>query len=612
MKLSLRTAIALAILLGLLLPAAISGLISVQREMQSVRADMDHTQTRYLDILVLGMQEPLWNLAPEAGKPLLDALMSDERIVRIIVNDASLGVFLTKNLPERRQGHLRSMTHAVNKQGNNIGTITLEMDDGTVTREIENTHKAYLIAVLVQATISLALILFILHSRILAPMRQLSSQAKKLAGTELDTPFAWHRDDEIGALGQNLEATRKAIKSLLGTLEQKTIQLETDLISRQQIESALIASQNRYRRLVETTDVIPWDANPGEWRFTYVGPQAERLLGYPISNWYGEGFLSSYLHPDDRHLAYQLFTDTQSENFEFECRMLAKDGQNIWALVVASSQMDSNNRRRLHGFILNITARKQAEIELEKYRNHLEDLVDTRTRALTSCTHELEAFSYSVSHDLRTPLRTIDGFSQVLLEDYGDTLDANARHYLQRIRSAITGMASLIEDLLNLSKLSRSELRRQEVNLSTLAQDIAEELNALQIGHEISIEIAPDMYANVDPKLIRIVLHNLLDNAWKFSSPMASPHVRFSVSTVNQQQVYFISDNGIGFDMKDANKLFSPFQHLHPQSEHTGNGIGLAIVQRIISRHDGHIWAKALPNEGATFYFTLPAPKKTE
>jgi len=263
MKLSLRTAIALAILLGLLLPAAISGLISVQREMQSVRADMDHTQTRYLDILVLGMQEPLWNLAPEAGKPLLDALMSDERIVRIIVNDASLGVFLTKNLPERRQGHLRSMTHAVNKQGNNIGTITLEMDDGTVTREIENTHKAYLIAVLVQATISLALILFILHSRILAPMRQLSGQARKLASTELDTPFAWHRDDEIGTLGQNLEATRKAIKSLLGTLEQKTIQLETDLISRQQIESALIASQNRYRRLVETTDVIPWDANPG-------------------------------------------------------------------------------------------------------------------------------------------------------------------------------------------------------------------------------------------------------------------------------------------------------------------------------------------------------------
>lgn len=610
MKLSLRTALILAILLGLLLPATISGVFSIRNDLREAEQELTRYHRRYAETLVLGMQEPLWNLAPETGKPLLDSLMSDERIVRITVTDSSLGMFLTTDRPDRRLGHLRSIVLVVSKQGRSVGTVNLEMDDGLDTLHIRNKHQRYLFAVIAQAAISLALILFLLHSRILSPLRQLTEQSKKLANNDLDSVFLWRRQDEIGILGQNLEASRKSLKNLMGALEQKNIQLEVDLISRQQIESALLASQNRYRRLVETTSIIPWDANPGEWRFTYVGPQAEALLGYPLSVWYNEGFLSSYLHADDRHLAYQLFTDTLRDGSQFECRLLASDGREVWVLLTASTQEDDANRRRLQGFIIDITQRKQAELELEKYRTHLEETLESRTRALTATNHELEAFSFSVSHDLRAPLRAIDGFSQVLLEDYSPSLDSNARHYLQRIRSSINVMAGLIDDLLNLSKLSRAELRIQTVNLSEIAQDIAEELNALHVGPEVSLEISPEMYADADPKLIRIVLHNLLDNAWKFSASSPAPHVRFSVSVVNHQQVYFISDNGIGFDMSDANKLFNPFQHLHPQSEHAGSGIGLAIVQRIISRHEGHIWAKATPDEGATFYFTLPAPKK--
>lgn len=611
MKLSLRTAIVLAILLGLLLPASLSGLLSAQSALKQNRAELARTHQRYLNIMVLGIQEPLWNLAPEAGRPLLDSLMDDERIVRITVNEASTGVFLTTNQPERRQGHLLSLTHAITRQGAMIGSVTIEMDDGHNIRSLESQIQQYLLVTVAQIIISLALVLFLIQTRITAPAKRLIQHSRQLARNELDTPFEWKRNDEIGILGRNLDTTRIAIKDLLGKLEQKNLQLEVDLMSRVQVESALLAAQNRYRRLFENTHVIPWDANPGEWRFTYIGPQAEKLLGYPLSVWYSEGFLTSYLHPDDRHLAYQLFTDFQQEEREFECRLLSQDGHEVWILLTASTHIDENERRRLQGFIMNITARKENELSLKKYHAHLEELVESRSRSLSATTHELEAFSYSVSHDLRTPLRAIDGFSQVLLEDYSQVLDSNARHYLQRIRSAINGMASLIDDLLNLSKLSRTELRCQTTNLSAIVEEIAEELNALQGDQPVSLECTPDLYAYVDPKLIRIVLHNLLDNAWRFCATTPSPRVCFGITQAGQQQVFFVKDNGIGFDMEDASCLFNPFQHLHTQSESVGgNGIGLAIVQRIISRHEGHIWAKSISGEGASFYFTLPMQKK--
>lgn len=611
MKLSLRTSIAIAVLLGLSLPPVVGLGLNLRHDLKLYEEELTQAHRRYADMLALGLREPLWNLAPETGKPLLDSLMNDKRIVRITVNDASLGTFLTANLPERRQGRLYSQTHTIQKQGATVGSVTVEMDDGQGRAAIKAAYFRHCLGVLLQITASLALLLFLFHARLIRPMRILALQSQKLAQGELDTPFQWE-DDEIGKLGQNLEAAREALREQVNSLAQKNLKLETELISRKQIESALVANQNRYRCLVENTAVIPWDANPTEWRFTYIGPQVETLLGYPASIWYSEGFLTSYLHPDDRHLAYRLFTDFQQENSEFECRLLAQDGREIWVLLTAIARIEDDGRRRLHGFLKEITDRKHAEQEQEQYRHHLEEQLEARTRSLATTCHELEAFSYSVSHDLRTPLRTIDGFSQVLLEDYSDALDTNARHYLLRIHSAAAGMASLIEDLINLSRLSRTELRRQPVNLSMLAGEIAEELNALQTGHPPALEITPDMEANADPAMIRVVLHNLLDNAWKFSAGVPSPQVRFSVSQVNQQQVFFVSDNGIGFDMKEAGRLFSPFQRLHEPGQYSeGSGIGLAIAQRIISRHEGHIWAKSEPNEGTIFYFTLPAGKKT-
>lgn len=610
MKLSLRTAVVLAILIGLLLPALISGYLNAQHALQSIESELKQTHQRYADILVLGMQDPLWNLAPEAGKPLLESLISDESVVRITVSDASLGTFLSINHPERRLGHLLTLTRAINKQGASIGTVTVEIDDGLATLQIRASQQQYMLTILLQVAISLALTLLLLHSRILRPLQRLIRQTQQLAHDDLQTAHNWHRHDEIGLLGQCIEDARKTLLTRFEALKKQNIQMEADLLSHQQIESALLTGQNRYRRFVENTPLIPWEANPSEWRFTYIGPQAESLFGHPISNWHSEGFLSNYLHPDDRHLAYELFTDNQQGTHRFECRLITQDDRENWILLIAAAHIE-NEQRRLQGFIIDIHAHKQAELELEKYRIHLEETLESCTRTLTSANHELDAFSHAVSHDLRAPLRTIDGFSQVLLEDYGDTLDVNARHYLQRIRSAINTMAELIDNLLSLSAFSRSEVHNQSINISDIAHDIAEQLNALQLDQWVDFEITPNMHANADPKLIQIVLHNLLDNACKYSAQSPAAHVRFGVTTINHRQVYFVSDNGIGFDMNDANKLFRPFQRLHANhGDYSGNGIGLAIVQRIISLHEGHIWAKSAPNEGATFYFTLPATKK--
>ncbi|WP_348945432.1 ATP-binding protein [Chitinibacter sp. FCG-7] len=608
MNLSLRPAVILAILLGLLLPASINGYLSIRTDLANAEKNIRQDHERLVEILVLGMQEPLWNLAPESGKPLLDSVMSDPRVIRIVVNDASLGVFLNSNKPERRLGKLSSLSHLVSKQGNVIGNVTLELDDGLAKQAIERKQQQYLIAVAIQVAFSLGLILFLLNSRVLRPLEKLTQQSTQLANDQLDRPFIWHREDEIGQLGSALEQTRQALQKMISTLEQKNLQLEADLMSRQQIESALRVSEDRMRRLVESTRLIPWDARPEEWRFTYVGPQAEQLLNYPLAVWYSEGFLSSYLHPDDRHYAYPLFADVHEPGqvYEFECRLLAANGKEVWVQIMATCDLDPAGLPHLQGFLFDISQRKHNEIQLESYRHHLENAIEDRSRELATSNHELEILTNILTHDLRTPLRTIEGFSQVLVDDYQDNLDSNARNYLQRIRGSINGMASRIDDLLMLQQFSRTEVRPQSVDLSAMGHDIMDEITMLQPDRACEITITPDLNVDADPRLLRIALFNLLENAWKYSQSKDIIRISLGSTHVNGQMVYYVADEGIGFNMSQAKNLFTPFYRLHSQAQYSGNGIGLTAVQRIISRHGGRIWAKSTPGEGTVFYFTLP------
>jgi signal transduction histidine kinase len=253
-----------------------------------------------------------------------------------------------------------------------------------------------------------------------------------------------------------------------------------------------------------------------------------------------------------------------------------------------------------------VTERHRAEEAIRALNAELEDRVRKRTAELEYAYRELEAFSYSVSHDLRAPLRGIDGFSLALLEDYGDTLDETARGYLERVRAGTRRMGLLIDELLTLSRVTRQEMNREPVDLGAIALEVGQELGRAADGRRVDLRLQGGLGAEGDPRLLRLVLTNLLENAWKFTARQAEPRVELGR---RPDGAYFVRDNGAGFDMAYAHKLFAPFQRLHSADEFPGTGIGLAIVQRVVHRHGGRVWAEAKPGEGATFYFTLPATK---
>jgi signal transduction histidine kinase len=253
-----------------------------------------------------------------------------------------------------------------------------------------------------------------------------------------------------------------------------------------------------------------------------------------------------------------------------------------------------------------VVERKWAEEQVRHLNQELEQRVQQRTAQLEGTNKELEAFCYSVSHDLRAPLRTIRGFSEVLLEQYKPHLDARGQDYLRRTCEAGLQMDKLIEDLLKLSRVSRSEIQHTEINLSAIAQEIAAELAKTEPGRTVEFAISPGVSANGDERLLRLVIDNLLRNAWKFTRKKPEGRIEFGRAN-GDASPFFVRDNGVGFDMAYAAKLFGVFQRLHSAAEFAGTGVGLAIVQRIVNRHGGRVWADAKVNLGATFYFTLPS-----
>lgn len=248
---------------------------------------------------------------------------------------------------------------------------------------------------------------------------------------------------------------------------------------------------------------------------------------------------------------------------------------------------------------------EERERSLKASHDDLELRVSQRTAELTAANKELESFSYSVSHDLRAPLRSIDGFSLALLEDYGDKLDEEAKSHLSRIRAATTRMGALIDDLLNLARVARAELHRQPVNLSTIASSILDELRNSTPERKVDVFVQDRMETAGDGRLLRVVLENLLGNAWKYTSKRPSARIQFAKKQQNGAEAYFVADDGAGFDPAYAGRLFGAFQRLHGANEFPGTGVGLATVQRIIHRHGGRIWAESAVGKGATFYFTL-------
>ena len=290
----------------------------------------------------------------------------------------------------------------------------------------------------------------------------------------------------------------------------------------------------------------------------------------------------------------------------FETQRVTKDGRVLDVWMTVTKLLDATgNPIGLASTERDITARKRAVEEVHKLNAELEQRVRDRTAELEAANQELEAFSYSVSHDLRAPLRAMDGFSMALLEDCAGKLDETAQDHLRRIRAGSQRMAELIDDLLNLSQVTRTEMRRERVDLTVMAEEIGAELRRLQPDREGNLVVAPALTADADARMLRLVLNNLLDNAWKFTSRRAQACIEVGARELDGQRVFFVRDNGAGFDMAYAGRLFGAFQRLHSTQEFEGTGIGLAIVQRIIHRHGGRVWAEGAVEQGAIVYFTV-------
>ncbi|MFZ2948523.1 MAG: ATP-binding protein, partial [Desulfuromonadaceae bacterium] len=250
-------------------------------------------------------------------------------------------------------------------------------------------------------------------------------------------------------------------------------------------------------------------------------------------------------------------------------------------------------------------ARRKKEEDIKELNKGLEKRVQERTAQLENANRELDTFAYTVSHDLRAPLRAIDGFSTALLKDYWDKLDEEGKTYLRYLQEGSQEMRNLIDGLLSLSRSSRGELSAEQVDLSSMATIVVNELHKAEPDRRVSIHITPNVKAYADRQLLRSAMENLLGNAWKYTSQRSDGRIEFGAEERGGKTVYFVRDNGAGFDMSNSDKLFLPFHRLHKAAEFPGIGIGLATVERIIHRHNGQIWAQAAVGEGATFYFTL-------
>lgn len=423
----------------------------------------------------------------------------------------------------------------------------------------------------------------------------------------LAIPVVSHSGETLGGLLFGHPApgvfTERSQRLLAGIAAQAAVALDNARLYR-----AVSKSESHFRQLADAMPQIVWTADP-EGRIDYLNRRWYDFTGLREDPGTNESYFQ-FMHEEDRLPCIGAWNEAvaSGQSFQAECRLRENhSGDYRWHLVRAVPIRDEQDRLvSWFGTCTDIDAQKRAEGEVRELNTALERRVSERTAQLQTANKELEAFSYSVSHDLRAPLRSIDAFSQLVREDYQDKLDEQGKQYLEIVGESSRHMGQLIDDLLHLSRVTRSEIRRRPVDLSALARQVFAGLKQLEPKRAMEIIIAPDLQTEGDERLLRIALENLINNAWKFTAKQPRPRIEVGHEIQGTETVFFVRDNGAGFDMAYANKLFGAFQRLHSTTEFPGHGIGLATVQRIISRHGGRIWASAVVNQGATFYFTIP------
>lgn len=385
--------------------------------------------------------------------------------------------------------------------------------------------------------------------------------------------------------------------------------LSLDISERKKAEMALFESEKKYRLIADNSnDWIYWLVPNG--KVHYVSPACERVTGYSADEFIAHPkLIQEIVFEEDREMIIEHHKNSHLDHIphDLEYRIITKGGEMRW-ISHSCSPIYNEKGEYLgqRGTNRNITDRKRAEFELSKLNDTLEQRVIERTSQLEAANKEMEAFSYSVSHDLRAPLRHINGYVDLLNDKYLDILPEKAQHYLNTISGASKQMGTLIDDLLHFSRTGRQEMHKTEIDMNLLVEDVLEKIRPDTAVRTIKWKIQRLPGLNGDASLLKLVWLNLLDNAVKYTKYRETAEISIEYKSEKDSYIFCVRDNGVGFDMKYANKLFGVFQRLHNQADFEGTGIGLANVQRIIHKHNGRVWAESEPDKGSAFYFSLP------
>lgn len=510
-----------------------------------------------------------------------------------LYRDAVRSLLRQGAMPANPEAELRRLTAQADRLLDNANRATWALSDD-VTRLQQETRSTLLRLALVDAAILVVAFIYI-RRRIARPLRELSAVALRFAGGDYGVRSGFRSHDEIGRLAEAFDHMAAETEDHI-----RLIAADLDDIRRKEAE---------LRKLTEAIEHSPASViiTDRQASIEYVNPRFTEVSGYTREEVLGRKpslLQSGQTLPETYRQMWQ--TLRANDVWRGELLNRKKNGELFWENTQISPVLDAAGLTTHYVAVKeDVTARKQAEQALAMLNLDLERRVAARTQQIEAANHELQAFSHSVSHDLRTPLRAILGFAQAIEEDAGDRLTGELPDYLRRIQAAAVRMGELIDNLLELGRIGQVELMAQPVRLGRMAREILDGMARREPGRRVETSVDEDIVVDGDPRLLRIALECLLDNAWKFTAGRNPARIVFGRSGPDDGHVLMVGDNGAGFSMGYADRLFRPFQSLHT-ADRAGKGIGLATVKRVIDLHGGRIWAEAEPERGARFYFQLP------